>query len=84
MAFKPKNRQRYHSLVQRERKVQALKSENTPESRRQLKAMNDTVVRWDKVAVGDWYQPNKRRKHGAKGKCKTNNVRKVLAIQGTI
>lgn len=84
MAFKPKNRQRYHSLVQRERKVQALQAENTPESRRELKAMNDTVVRWDKVAVGDWHRPNKRRKHGARGKCKAASVRKVLAISGTI
>lgn len=45
-------------LEQRERKVNALKSENTPEARKQLKKMNDKVYRGSRSNLKEWYKPD--------------------------
>lgn len=44
-------------LEQREAKVKALKAENTPEARKTLKKMNDTVYRGSRSNLRDWYAP---------------------------
>lgn len=46
------------SLERREAKVQALKKENTPEARKQLKKMNDKVYRGSRSNLKNWYAPN--------------------------
>lgn len=44
-------------LEMREAKVQALKSENTPEARKALKKMNDKVYRVGRSNLTEWYKP---------------------------
>lgn len=45
------------NLERREAKVQALKKENTPEARKQLKKMNDKVYRGGRSNLRNWYAP---------------------------
>lgn len=47
-----------NKLVQREQKVKALRAENTPEARKQLKKMQDVVYRGVRSNLRDWYAPN--------------------------
>lgn len=54
------------SLERREAKVASLRSENTPEARKQLKKMNDKVYRGSRSNLANWYAP--------KGKKVTANV----------
>ena len=45
-------------LVMREQRVLALKSENTIESRKALKKMNDKVYRGARTNLNEWFKPN--------------------------
>lgn len=45
------------SLERREAKVKALRAENTPEARKQLKKMNDKAYRGAKSNLSNWYAP---------------------------
>jgi hypothetical protein len=44
-------------LEMREAKVQALKSENTPEARKALKKMNDKIYRVGRSNLKEWFKP---------------------------
>lgn len=52
---------------QREAKVQALRAANTPEARKALKKMNDTVYRGGRSNLQNWWSPSGLQ-HSAKGK----------------
>jgi hypothetical protein len=45
-------------LVMREQRVLTLKSENTVESRKALKKMNDKVYRGTRTNLNEWFKPN--------------------------
>lgn len=53
-------------LEQRERKVASLREANTPEARKALKKMNDTVYRGSRSNLKDWYAPKGKK---ATAKC---------------
>ena len=64
MAFakKPKiavgdTRPQGNRLQQREQKIKALRTENTPEARKALKKMNDVNYRSGRSNLNDWYKP---------------------------
>lgn len=46
-----------NKLEQREKRVKALKAENTPEARKALKKMNDTIYRGSRSNLNNWYAP---------------------------
>ena len=70
MAFQKKeridNRPKLAPLELREARVKELKAENTPEARKALKKMNDTVYRGSRSNLQDWYAPKGKK---ATAKC---------------
>lgn len=56
-----------NKLQQREQKVATLKKLNTPEARKELKRMNDTLYRGGRSNLNNWYSP-KGKKASANGK----------------
>ena len=68
MAFESKGKVRYDRLVKREQKVQALRAEGSPESRKQLKAMQDWRPEWENAGHRRAVTPNGGMMHNPKGK----------------
>lgn len=65
MAFQKKQRVSHtdtrpqaSKLVMREQRVLALKKENSVESRKALKKMNDKVYRGSRSNLKEWYKPS--------------------------
>lgn len=68
MAFESKGNVRYNKLAKREAKVQELRNEGTPESRKQLKAMLDWHPEWENAGHRRAVTPNGGMMHNPKGK----------------